>query len=65
MEDPEKFLQETEERITDEALTDLESKGLPFIETEGNHIYSTSSVLAFLKKMEISQGDSEKGLTEA
>lgn len=46
-------------KITEEALIDLESKGLPFIEMEGGHIYLTSSILTFLKKMETTQGMGE------
>lgn len=39
-------------KITEENLADLESKGLPFIETESGHVYLTSSILAFLKRVE-------------
>lgn len=41
-------------KISEEALTDLESQGLPFIEVGDRHVYLTSSILGFLKKVEIS-----------
>jgi hypothetical protein len=39
-------------KITDEGLLDLESEGLPFIQTESGHVYLTSSILTFFRKME-------------
>ena len=40
-------------KISEEALSDLEAKGLPFIEVGDGHFYLASSILAFFKKMEI------------
>jgi hypothetical protein len=41
-------------KINEGELADFELKGLPFIEVETGHLYLTSSILAFLKKVEIS-----------
>ena len=39
-------------KITEGDLTDLESKGLPFIEVNGKHFYLASSMTTFFKKVE-------------
>jgi hypothetical protein len=42
-------------KITEEGLTDLELKGLPFIEVGDGHVYLAFSILAFFKKVETSE----------
>jgi hypothetical protein len=44
-------------KISEGDLTDLEAEGLPFIQVGDRHVYLTSSVLAFLKKVEIKCGN--------
>ena len=44
-------------KITEGSLTGLEAEGLPFIEVGDHHVYLTSSILGFLKKIEITEGE--------